>query len=97
VRRGSPVPGGVAIFDSPEDGSRLIERVVAVAGERVRVREGRLEVNGRALSPGGEAPEHYESGDVRLHLEFGGGPDLGPVVVPPPSGRRLRLAAALKS
>ena len=37
-----PAPGDVVVFDSPVDGIRLIKRLVAVEGQTVAVRDGRL-------------------------------------------------------
>ena len=37
---GKPERGDIAIFDSPEDGVRLIKRVAAVAGDEVDLSEG---------------------------------------------------------
>jgi signal peptidase I len=81
--------GDVVIFDSPTDGTRLIKRVVAVAGDRVILRNGRLVVNGRVLSAA-EQPtlEWFGSKAVRLKLENGGGPDVDTVV---PEGRLLAI------
>lgn len=45
-RRGEPVRGEVITFESPVDGMRLIKRVVAVPGDVVSMREGRLTING---------------------------------------------------
>ena len=42
--------GDVAIFDSPTDGERLIKRIVAVAGDEVLLRRGRLTINGQLLA-----------------------------------------------
>jgi len=72
VRSGAhPRRGDVVIFDSPADGTRLIKRVVAVGGDLVEVRGGHVRVNGAAEEP------------ATLNLAYGGGPDLGPVRVPP--------------
>ena len=43
---GHPRRGDVAVFDSPADGTRLVKRVVAVAGDRVELRDGHLSING---------------------------------------------------
>lgn len=78
-----PRAGDVAVFDSPLDGQRLIKRVVAVAGDRVAVRAGRLVVNGRPLALGTAVPiERFASADAVLELGHGGGPELPPVTVP---------------
>ena len=47
----APAPGDVVVFDSPLDGTRLIKRVVAVEGQTVAVRDGRLWVDGRRSDP----------------------------------------------
>jgi signal peptidase I len=69
----APARGDVVIFDSPADGTRLIKRVVAVPGDLVEVRDGRVLINGAESSDGRR---------VVLSLESGGGPDLAPTRVP---------------
>ncbi len=80
----SPERGDVVIFDSPESGTRLVKRVVAVAGDRVAMKGGRLVLNDQPLSdPARPGLEHFPEGpDVRLNLIHGGGPDLNPTTVP---------------
>lgn len=51
-------------------GSVLLKRVVAVEGDLVEVKDGRVHIDGR------EVPE------ARISLDAGGGPDLAPVRVP---------------
>ncbi len=84
VREGErPGRGEVVIFDSPADGTRLIKRIVAVGGDRVELRGGRLRINGEPL--GGETPpfvERFGERAVEIDLSFGGGPDLAPTRVP---------------
>ncbi|WOS41136.1 signal peptidase I [Xanthomonas rydalmerensis] len=82
--RGRPQRGDVAVFDSPRDSTRLIKRVVAVAGDRVDVRDGHLSINGQPLQVGaaGDA-ERFGARIARLDLDAGGGPDLHDVRVPP--------------
>jgi signal peptidase I len=75
-----PQRGDVVIFDSPADGTRLIKRVVAVGGDVVEVRGGRVRVNG--------VGEHVAT----LNLSYGGGPDIGPVRVP--AGKLLAMGDA---
>ncbi|RPD84425.1 signal peptidase I [Luteimonas sp. 100069] len=80
---GDPLaPGDVVVFRSPSDNVRLIKRVVAVAGDRVDLVDGRLAINGMPLArrPGG--PEDFGDVQVALNLDDGGGPDLHNVVVP---------------
>ena len=43
----APSRGDVVVFLSPEDGKRLVKRVVAVAGDQVEMRRNRLWLNGR--------------------------------------------------
>ncbi|MEX2124108.1 MAG: signal peptidase I [Woeseia sp.] len=45
-----PQRGDIAVFDSPRDGVRLIKRIVAVGGDCVSLRDGRLSINGRELA-----------------------------------------------
>jgi len=84
VRDGDePAAGDVVIFDSPEDGIRLIKRVAAVGGDEVELRGGHLSINGVALSePGSGDLERIGDELVRLNLQFGGGPDIAPLVIP---------------
>ena len=76
-----PARGEVVIFDSPEDGSRLIKRIVAIEGDLVELRGGRLSIDGHKLAASAEV-ELFGERSAELNLSFGGGPDLGPVRVP---------------
>lgn len=80
----APMPrrGEVVVFRSPTDGTRLVKRVVAVGGDAVTLRDGRLNVGGvdLALPDGGE---RIGGSEVALDLGDGGGPDIDGVVVPP--------------
>lgn len=78
-----PARGDIAVFDSPGDGTRLIKRVVAVAGDTVELTQGRLSINGRALSDQAQ-PDTEVFGERRsaLNLARGGGPDIPATVVP---------------
>lgn len=78
-----PARGDVVIFDSPQDGVRLIKRVVAVGGDQVAVHGGKVYIDGQALARPSSDVERYRRGAVPLKLEHGGGPDLAPVSVPP--------------
>jgi len=72
VTRGeAPARGDIVVFDAPDDGTRLIKRLVAVGGDRLEVRDGHVFINGL---PGDER--------AALELGRGGGPDLAPLVVP---------------
>ena len=67
----APARGDVIIFDAPDDGTRLIKRIVAIGGDRLEVRGGHVFINGIA-------------GDAKAALELrqGGGPDVAPITVP---------------
>ncbi|WP_345776301.1 signal peptidase I [Luteimonas salinisoli] len=84
VPREGPRPGEVVVFDSPVDGTRLVKRVVAVAGDTVELVDGRLRINGAWLRPRGAGTEVERFGTrlVSLDLRHGGGPDMAPIVVP---------------
>jgi signal peptidase I len=80
----SAQPGDIVIFDSPDDETRLIKRVVAVGGDRVELVDGRLRINGRPqVDADDPSLEHFAAGDAHLNLAYGGGSDFGPSVVPP--------------
>lgn len=79
----NPQRGEVVIFDSPENGVRLIKRVVAVGGDLVAVHNGRVSINGQTLaSRDNPLIENYGSRQARLNLADGGGPDLPATLVP---------------
>jgi len=79
----SPQRGDVVILDSPESGVRLIKRIVAVAGDTVRVRGGRISIDGSRLSmPPEPNVELFGDHEVPLNLEYGGGPRYGPETIP---------------
>jgi signal peptidase I len=78
-----PVAGDVVIFDAPQDGTRLVKRVVAVAGDHVELHAGRLLVNGQLLSP--DLASHLEligGKAIELNLSSGGGPEIHELVIP---------------
>jgi len=50
LRTGSPRRGDVVVFYSPVDGTRLIKRLVAVAGDIVETHGGALWINGQAAA-----------------------------------------------
>jgi len=79
-----PERGEIVVFDSPESGVRLIKRVVAVEGDRVEVRSGKVLINGeRLLSKDVADLEIFGERQAQLNLSDGGGPDMEPTVVPP--------------
>ena len=65
-----PARGDVVICRSPADGTRLVKRVVAVPGDEIAMRQGRLILNGR--------PVAYEAADADRWREAlgSGGEDL---------------------
>ena len=74
--------GDIVVFDAPDSGTRLIKRVVALGGDLVEVRDGHVFIDGR-LQPTATDP---------ANLQFGGGPDVAPTLVP--SGHVLVLGDA---
>ena len=50
MRWGAPRRGDVVVFNSPEDGRRLVKRVIGMPGDRLRMRGEQLWINGRILS-----------------------------------------------
>jgi len=77
----TPERGEIAVFDSPEDGTRLIKRIVAIGGDVVTLVDGRLTINGKPL--GDDQLEHFGSHEARLNLDQGGGPPLHDYKIPP--------------
>ena len=93
VETGAPQRGDIAVFDSPEDGTRLIKRVAAVAGDEVELADGRFSLNGvpvAALADGDT--ELFRSHRASLNLSHGGGPDIHGLTVP--EGQVLMLGDA---
>jgi signal peptidase I len=85
VTLGEPERGDVVVLTSPEDGRVLLKRVVAIPGDRVEVRGGRLELNGTPVPIETRDHQLRESLGKAGHpvsLAFGGGPPLGPLVIP---------------
>lgn len=84
VDRSRPAPGDVVVFKSPDDGTRLIKRVVAVGGQRVELVDGQLHIDGLALAADGRAGALERIGNhlVQLDLADGGGPDIAPSTIP---------------
>ena len=64
-----PQAGEIAVFDSPENGTLLIKRIVAVGGDRVDLLNGHLSVNGKPVARADQpALEEYESRSGQLNL-----------------------------
>ena len=65
-----PKRGDIVVLFSPEDGTRLVKRVVAVPGDRIAMRDEQLFVNGQAAqwTPIGTA-EDREQGRVAIVRE----------------------------
>lgn len=69
---GEPRRGDVVVFRDPRDSSiNLIKRLVGLPGDRVRVIDGRVEVNGVALAVSEEVPRIIEQ--LRGRLQRGDG------------------------
>ena len=81
-----PDRGDVVVLDSKEDDNvQLLKRVVALPGDRVRVREGRVWVNEKSfpIRQGTDALwETIGDREHQLKLSHGGGPAFGPIQVP---------------
>jgi len=78
-----PQPGEVAVFDSPQDGTLLIKRIVAVGGQTVSLHGGHLTVDGKALAPDVFGTEEvFASRVASLNLDDGGGPPIDRLVIP---------------
>ncbi len=81
-----PERGHVVVLESPEDGEVLLKRVVAVPGDEVAVRDGRISIGGAPVSierMRGLAIEDNGAQAHAIRLTLGGGPDMGPTAVPP--------------
>lgn len=85
VDANGPARGDVVVLTSPEDGRVLLKRVVALPGDRVRVEDGAVEIDGVSAPiarDAGAATETLGDASHQLELSHGGGPDFGPVTVP---------------
>lgn len=78
-----PHRGEVIIFNSPEDGKRLIKRIVAEGGDKMKLVAGELHINGRSMrDASGESVERFGDRVAQLNLSEGGGPDVDAMVIP---------------
>jgi signal peptidase I len=80
----APQRGDVVVLDSPEQDMLLLKRVVAVAGDRVAIRDGEVWIDDERYAirtPGGEVIENLGQRHT-LSMDRGGGPDLAETIVP---------------
>jgi signal peptidase I len=77
----TPRRGDIAVFDSPQDGTRLIKRIVAISGDRLSLSDGQLTVNGIPL--GNRDTERFDGAQALLNLADGGGPNINQLLIPP--------------
>jgi signal peptidase I len=85
VRGSAPARGDVVVLASPADGEVLLKRVVAVPGDLVEVRDGRIAIGGLRApvrEEDGGAVEVLGGREHALGMGYGGGPDFGPTRVP---------------
>jgi signal peptidase I len=80
-----PSRADVVVLESPETSIVLLKRVIAIPGDTVEVRDGKLWLNGVEVQV--EA-DHGELRELLGHahsisLAEGGGPNFGPTTVPP--------------
>lgn len=78
----APARGDVVVFPSPDKGTRLIKRVVAVGGDRVSVKNGWLTINGQRQAVDDQHEKLGQHAAFALDLRKGGGPDLPELEVP---------------
>jgi len=81
-RWSEPHRGDVVVLESPAEDVILLKRVIALPGDTIEVRGGRLILNGNKVA----STDDQETLDGKEHavsLASGGGPDFGPKEVPP--------------
>lgn len=61
----NPTWGDIVVLRSPEDGKRLVKRVVGLPGDRIEIRRGRLLVNGTPAEYLALAPEIINQIDLQ--------------------------------
>lgn len=86
VRGAEPERGEVVVFTSPDTKEVLLKRVVALPGDRVAVRAGKLIINDQQIPVRASATGMVEELARHPHglgTEFGGGPDLPALTIPP--------------
>ena len=52
VKWSNPERGDIVVFYSPEDGTRLIKRVIGLPGDKIAMQDNQLIINGRVLNYG---------------------------------------------
>jgi signal peptidase I len=85
ARASAPARGDVVVLASPLDGTVLLKRVVAVPGDLVTVRDGRVAIDGVRVGvheQDGGLIEDIDGHPHPLGDANGGGPDFGPIRVP---------------
>jgi signal peptidase I len=83
ARFANPQRGDVVVLDAPDQDTVLLKRVVAVEGDHVRLRGGRLVVNGNdvpVLRTQDALVEQLGGHAHSISLDEGGGPDFDGVV-----------------
>jgi signal peptidase I len=93
ARWADPQPGEIVVFFSPEDGKRLVKRVIAKAGDTVELRDSVLIVNGlplqyEAIDAGALREEFHEDPNPILTLEHG--PNRNHAITTLPSRNSMR-------
>jgi signal peptidase I len=87
VETADPAHGDVVVLRSPEDPSIvLLKRVIAVPGDVVEVRGGHIYFGGVEAPVAEDGDALYERLGEHTHplrLSMGGGPDFGPMTIPP--------------
>jgi len=65
-----PQRGEIAVFYSPEDGTRLIKRVVGVPGDVITYHEGMLSINGQAVPTTPYSPPDFSEIPAEQQRDF---------------------------
>jgi signal peptidase I len=79
----TPERSHVVVLESPEDGTTLLKRIVAIPGDHVLVREGRVWLNGAPAPLAVEGELTVEHLGANTHpVWVGPGPGYGPTVIP---------------
>jgi signal peptidase I len=67
---GGPQRGDVVVCYSPEDGTRLVKRVIGLPGDRIEMRDNQLSINGEAAGYGplsADIISQIDAGEQRQH------------------------------